>query len=106
MDCHRTWEALLLGSIPIVKRNGLSGLLSDLPVMIVDDWQQVHLETMAEYIRSLPDRKFDFSSLFRGYWMRTIRSREVSPVLHLMTHDEFRMLVTRKESDGERNLGF
>ena len=26
MDCHRTWEALSLGSIPIIKGNGFSNL--------------------------------------------------------------------------------
>ena len=39
MDCHRTWEALLLGCIPIVKRNVLSSLFADLPVLIVNDWK-------------------------------------------------------------------
>jgi hypothetical protein len=96
MDCHRTWEALLLGCIPIIKRNALSGLFADLPAMIVDDWQQVHRETMVDYIRALPDRKFDFSSLFRDYWMRSIHTGEARPLLHPMTHEEFRALITRK----------
>ncbi len=40
-DCHRTWEALIVGTIPIVKSSCLDALLSDLPVLIVDDWPVV-----------------------------------------------------------------
>jgi hypothetical protein len=41
-DCHRTWEALALGCIPIVKRCGLEkGLFDDMPVILVDDWSEV-----------------------------------------------------------------
>lgn len=40
-DCHRTWEALALGCIPIVKKSGISPLFKDMPVMVVDDWSEV-----------------------------------------------------------------
>ena len=33
-DCHRTWEALYLGAIPIVKTSSLDPLYKDLPVVI------------------------------------------------------------------------
>lgn len=42
MDCHRTWEAILLGCVPIIKRNALSSLFVDLPVLIVEDWSEVN----------------------------------------------------------------
>ncbi len=37
LDCHRTWEALYLGSIVIVKRSSLDPLYAGLPVAIIDD---------------------------------------------------------------------
>ena len=40
LDCHRTWEVLLLGSIPIVKSSALDPLYKDLPVVIVKDWSE------------------------------------------------------------------
>lgn len=50
LDCWRTWEAMYLGSIPIVKRSLVTtSLLSDLPCLIVDDWEEVtekYLEDM------------------------------------------------------------
>lgn len=41
IDCHRTWEALLLKTIPIVKTTPLDPLYDGLPVVIVSDWSEV-----------------------------------------------------------------
>lgn len=48
LDCHRTWEALALGCIPIVKSSPLDVLFRDLPVWIVQDWSEVTREAMLE----------------------------------------------------------
>ncbi|MEQ9426815.1 MAG: hypothetical protein RJQ09_20500 [Cyclobacteriaceae bacterium] len=37
-DCFRTWEALLLGCIPIVKKTGIEKVFEGLPVIQVDSW--------------------------------------------------------------------
>ena len=39
MDCHRTWELLLLGTIPIVRSGPLDALYDGLPVAIVRQWR-------------------------------------------------------------------
>ena len=41
LDCHRTWESLVLGNIVIVKRSSLDPLYEGLPVVIVDDWREI-----------------------------------------------------------------
>lgn len=43
----RCWEALIMGSIPIVKRNSMSESLEHLPIVIVDEWSDVTPENMA-----------------------------------------------------------
>ena len=40
LDCHRTWECLFLGCIVIVKKSSLDYLYKDLPVVILDDWDE------------------------------------------------------------------
>jgi GR25 family glycosyltransferase involved in LPS biosynthesis/molybdopterin-guanine dinucleotide biosynthesis protein A len=47
MDCHRTWEALLLKTIPIVKTGPLDFLYKyyDLPILIVKDWNELKFIT-------------------------------------------------------------
>ena len=41
LDCHRTWELLFFGVVPIIKSSGLDILYDGLPVVIVNDWSDV-----------------------------------------------------------------
>lgn len=41
LDCHRTWEALMLGSIVITRTSPLDPLFADLPIVIVRDWAEI-----------------------------------------------------------------
>ena len=41
LDCHRTYEAIALGCIPIVKTSTLDILYKDMPIIIVDNWSQI-----------------------------------------------------------------
>jgi hypothetical protein len=41
LDCHRTWESLVLNNIVIVKRSSLDSLYEGLPVVIVDQWTEI-----------------------------------------------------------------
>ncbi len=40
LDCHRTWEAIYLGCIVITPTSPLDVLYADLPVAIVQDWEE------------------------------------------------------------------
>ena len=40
-DCHRTWEALYMGAVPIVLKKFWPFEQSDLPVLVVEDWEDV-----------------------------------------------------------------
>jgi len=40
-DCHRTWEALYLGAIPIVKRSNFFDAFPGLPAIQVDAWREI-----------------------------------------------------------------
>jgi hypothetical protein len=94
MDCHRTWEALCLGCVPIVKRNALQDLFKNLPVLIVDNWREVTRDRLKVYADKIATERFDFSSLFLNNWNKTIRNGE-SKRLPLMTMAEFRQTVTK-----------
>lgn len=39
-DCHRTWEAIYRGAIPIVLRRAWAFESLNLPVLVVDDWDE------------------------------------------------------------------
>lgn len=50
LDCHRTWEAIALGCIPIVKTSALDPMFKGLPVMIVKDWKDITQEMLDTFV--------------------------------------------------------
>ncbi|MBO8206794.1 hypothetical protein HA149_06950 [Prochlorococcus marinus XMU1406] len=41
-DCHRTWEALVLGVVPIIKTSVNDVLFEEMPVLIVDSYKEIN----------------------------------------------------------------
>lgn len=77
IDCHRTWESLVLGCITIVRKSCLDPLFEGLPVILVDDWHSLTREKLDEYLDQYGDA-FENASyrekLTHAYWMNKIRS--------------------------------
>jgi hypothetical protein len=67
-DCHRTWEALCMGAIPIVRAKQFKVLFADLPVLNVDEWSDVTQELLQTTIREFKERKFNYEKLTLKYW--------------------------------------
>jgi len=74
LDCHRTWEALCLGCIPIVKSSPLDGLFQDLPVYIVSDWGDVTEQSLRDIIEKYKTQTFQYEKLTLKYWMDKINN--------------------------------
>jgi hypothetical protein len=76
-DCHRTWEALALGCVPIVKSWGEGdSLFEGLPVWIVKDWSEVTQKACEQKKREFENVVVDFSNcpkLSLKYWVDKIR---------------------------------
>lgn len=82
LDCHRTWEALLLGCIPIVKTSELDPLYTELPVLIVKDWSEVNLTLLHDTIDHFRPMTFNYSKLLLSYWVNIIQ--QYVPVHNLL----------------------
>lgn len=82
LDCHRTWEALYLGSIVIVKRSSLDPLYTDLPVAIVDDIAELldagNLDRWRRMLAPLADPQRVRRHLDPRSWMARIRSAHLT----------------------------
>jgi hypothetical protein len=74
LDCHRTWEALNLGCIPIVKSSPIDELYAELPVLIVDSWSNLSKELLMVTIDKFKTHSFDMNKLTLDYWKRLIRT--------------------------------
>lgn len=80
LDCHRTWEALTLGCIVIVKSSSLDSLYAGLPVLIVDKWKDVTAELLQETFtkytaivgNSAYEQTQSFRSLHLTHWLKQI----------------------------------
>lgn len=71
LDCLRTWEAIVLGAIPIVEHTFIDPLLEDLPVLIIDDWNQITKAFLEERFEKL--RKCERKKAFFPFWEEKIR---------------------------------
>jgi hypothetical protein len=45
----KCWEALIMGAIPIVKRNSMSESLQHLPIAFVDEWSEITLKKLVHW---------------------------------------------------------
>jgi hypothetical protein len=85
-DTHRAWEALVLGTIPIMetyyRKDGLYRSYANLPVLWVDHFDNVTPELLnQEYPRILSRaREYAFEKLTIQWWINLIDSYRVPPV--------------------------
>lgn len=71
-DCHRTWEALYLGCVPVVSTVP-PGLLDGLPHVRMDDLAAMTLDGLDAALAAMA-RPFAFETLRLAYWRDRIRS--------------------------------
>lgn len=74
LDTHRLWEALYVGSYPIVKSSTLDPLYQDLPVIIIHDWNEVTKEFLDRKEKEFKEKSFCLEKLYMDYWIRLINS--------------------------------
>lgn len=85
-DTHRTWEALYVGCIPIVRSSNLNELYTDLPVLIVEDWNIITEDFLEDQYKIIQKNKqdgcYNMDKLYLHYWIKQIQK----PVIHFMTY--------------------
>jgi hypothetical protein len=77
LDCHRTWEALYMGTFPLVKTSTLDRLYDELPVLIVNDWKEVTQSFLEQKYQEMLRKKYKWEKLFFEYWFDLIREYQV-----------------------------
>lgn len=72
LDCHRTWEALLMGAAPVVLTSTLNPLYDRAPVVVLENWSNL----TEKYLSSLNFQAHDGlvpSALYARYWRARLR---------------------------------
>lgn len=70
-ECIRTWEAILLGSIPIVEHSFLDPLYSDLPILLVHKWEDIDEKMLRKNYDSLKKKSTEKATF--DYWESLIK---------------------------------
>ncbi len=71
-DCHRHWEALLAGCVPILYSTPMDELFDDLPVIIVKDYNDLTTEFLNNKYEEFHHKKFNLEKLYMQYWVDKI----------------------------------
>ncbi|MBS0620568.1 MAG: hypothetical protein JSS61_03810 [Verrucomicrobia bacterium] len=74
LDCFRTWETLLMGSFPIVRASTLDPLFVDLPVLIIENWEEVTEEFLQTKYEELAGKDHNWNKLYMPYWIDQIHN--------------------------------
>lgn len=78
-ECIRTWEALCLGCIVILKTSPIDPIYSDLPVLIINDWSEItqpFLESAIETFKfKHQNGEFSYDKLTKKYWSLLIKKK-------------------------------
>lgn len=74
-DCHRTWEAIYLGVIPIVIYNSVYDQFIDLPIWFINNWEEIidydEKKLNEKYMKIVNNSKTHL--IWAKYWESEIR---------------------------------
>jgi len=77
IDCHRTWEALMMGSIPIVKKHFMFDSYKNLPIIQVENWSDLlNTNILNEFIAKYKNGELfkNMEELTMDYWFNKIEN--------------------------------
>lgn len=72
-DCHRTWEAMYVGTIPIFPHSPLDSMFEDLPVILINEWEEVTKEFLDQKYEEMSRKTYNRDKLYADYWINKIR---------------------------------
>ena len=75
IDCHRLWETLLMGSIPVVENSINISFYKHLPILIVDEWQQVNEQFLRENLDQFQNTTPQ--ECYLDYWIKKIGLKNI-----------------------------
>ena len=73
-DNHRMWEAWYLKCIPITKRCVFTSFYEDMPMLIIDSWDEVTKEFLYEQYDKIIAKEWNKDKLTFAYWRNQVKS--------------------------------
>lgn len=73
LDCHRHWESIYIGCIPIVLKNDIIyEHFKDLPILFVDNYDVITEEFLNSHYENIKIKQFIFDKTKLSYWKEQI----------------------------------
>lgn len=71
VDCHRLWEVLALGRVPIIKRENALKYFEGLPLIVLDRWEDLeNLDLLTAQYNQVKNNSLE--KLYTTYWVDRI----------------------------------
>ena len=67
IDCHRIWESVAVGTVPIVENCHNISFYEDMPILIIENWDEVQEEHLNEQYDKIINKSKD--KLYLDYWV-------------------------------------
>lgn len=68
-DCIRTFEALCVGCIVIMKKSFLDIIYEDLPILLVDEYSDINEQLLEDTLKLFSKKSFNYEKLKFSYWV-------------------------------------
>tara|TARA_B100001989_G_C24264949_1_gene328765 strand:- start:81 stop:575 length:495 start_codon:yes stop_codon:yes gene_type:complete len=94
-DCHRTWEALALGVVPIIKTSVNDILFKDMPVLIVESYKEISENLL---IKNYNFDNRNLNKITLEYWVDIIKQKKKILNQEISKDKSARVLVKKKYS--------
>lgn len=72
VDCHRIWECLILGAVPIVEQHVAFDQFQHLPILFIDSWHEVTQNFLEKNINLTTKFNNIIAELTIEHWNKTI----------------------------------
>mgnify|MGYP003121589988 FL=1 len=72
IDCHRIWESIAVGTIPIVQNCHNISFHTKLPILIIDDWRCLTESFLEDKYDFLKSSLYSSSGLYLDHWINKI----------------------------------
>lgn len=79
LDCYRVWESVYLNTIPVVLSSPADELYQDLPILIIDQWEQVTQEFLENNYAIMQSNKntYNYEKSRFPYWWNQIKQSQM-----------------------------
>jgi hypothetical protein len=75
IDTHRVWECLYVSTIPVMIRNINNQFYTDLPILFIDDWEELTEKFLADEFMRITQTKWNTAKLSFDWWKNEINGR-------------------------------